>query len=191
MVRVDVLTDEGYLAHASNREVLHVFEDFLNGPGHLRAARVRHDTESAELVAAFLHGHKRRDAARTSCGFARRRKKTELVLDRELGHDRTFLAPERVRQPMIALWPDHQIDHGRPADDFLAFGLRDAARDRNGDAASFTRCAFFELTHAAEFRIDLFGRLFADMAGGWGDQVGLPSRARLRGSVRPQPGRPT
>ena len=38
---------------------------------------------------------------------------------------------EQLRQMMIALRADHDVDHGRAADDLLAFGLRDAAGDRD------------------------------------------------------------
>ena len=60
----------------------------------------------------------------------------ELVLDRKLGVDDLAVARgarEQVRQAVIGLRPDHEIDGRRAADDLLAFGLRDAAGD--GDAS--------------------------------------------------------
>ena len=58
----------------------------------------------------------------------------ELVLDRKFGLDDRVArvrAREQVGQAVIALRPDHEIDRRRAADDLLAFGLRDAAGDRD------------------------------------------------------------
>ena len=56
MKRIDVLTDQGDLAHAIVGETLDVIDDLRNRPRDFRAARIGHDTERAEFVAAFLHG---------------------------------------------------------------------------------------------------------------------------------------
>ena len=88
-------------------------------------------------------------------------------------------ARQQVRQPVIALRSDHEIDDGRAADDLLAFGLRDAAGDRDRDAASLARGVVLQHAHAAELGIDLLGRLLADVAGVEDDEVGVVRRRGL------------
>ena len=73
---------------------------------------------------------------------------------------------------MIALRPEHEIDRRSAADDFLAFGLRHAAGDRDDDAPALSRGGLFQPAHAAELGIDLLGRLFANVAGVEDDEVG-------------------
>ena len=143
MIGVDVLPDQRDLAHAGLGEVAHLVEDLLDRPRDFGAARIRHDAEGAELVAAFLHGDEGRDAARARRGLARRGQEAEFVLDRKLGLDDPLCCPlswrvarEQLGQAVIALRPDHEIDHRRAADDLRAFGLRDAARDRDRHAAA-------------------------------------------------------
>ncbi len=134
MIGVDVLPDQRELAHAVLGEPLHVIDDFLDRAGDFRAARVRHHAEGAELVAAFLHGDESRDAARADRIRFRLRQEAELVLGRKFGLDRLLSARcafEQLRQMMIALRADHDVDHGRAADDLLAFGLGDTAGDRD------------------------------------------------------------
>ena len=97
VIGVDVLPDQRDLAHAGVGEVAHFVEDLLDRPRDFRAARVGHDAEGAELVAAFLHGDERRHAARARRGPARRGKEIELVLDRKLGLDDRILRVARAR----------------------------------------------------------------------------------------------
>ena len=80
---------------------------------------------------------------------------------------------------MIALRSDHEIDHAGAADDLLALGLRDAAGDRDHDAAAFARGLLLEHAHAAELGIDLVGGLLADVAGVEDDEVGVLGRRGL------------
>ena len=79
----------------------------------------------------------------------------------------------QLGQAVIALRPDHEIDRRRAADDLLAFGLRDAAGDRDRHAAAFARGGLLEHAHAAELGIDLLGRLLADVAGVEDDEIGV------------------
>ena len=69
----------------------------------------------------------------------------ELVLGRKFGVDRALALratrASSVGQAVIALRPDHEVDRRRAADDLLAFGLRDAARDRDHDACGPSRAA--------------------------------------------------
>ena len=58
VVGIDVLAQQGDLAHALVSEALGLLDDVVDGPRPLAAARIGHHAEGAELVAAFLHGHK-------------------------------------------------------------------------------------------------------------------------------------
>ena len=101
----------------------------------------------------------------------------ELVLGRELGFDDSaaggFARRQKLRQAMVGLGAEDEVDGASAAHDFLAFRLGDAAG--NGDDHLPPRgCAV--LLHAADlsqFGIDLLGRLLADVAGVEDDQVGL------------------
>ena len=52
---------------------------------------------------------------------------------------------------MIALRPHHEIDGRRAPDDLRAFGLRDAARNRDRDAAPIAGGLLLHHAQAAEF----------------------------------------
>src|SRR5437868_15266703 len=113
---------------------------------------------------------------------ARRLEDIELVLDRELGVDHRLPAldaGEQRRQAMIALRPDHKIDRRRAAKNFPAFGLGDAARDRDHDAASVTGGGLFERPSPAQLGIDLLRRLLAYLAGIEDDEIGILGRRGL------------
>ena len=131
VIGVDVLAEQRDLADAGIGQTLRLGDDLGDRPRHLGAARIGHDAEGAELVAAFLHGDEGRHAALADRGAARRGEMAELVLDRKLRVDDLAVrgARQHLRQPVIALRPDHEIDPGRAAEDLLAFGLRDAAGD--------------------------------------------------------------
>ena len=62
---VDVLAEERDLADAFGREPFGLGDDRLDRPRHLGAARIGHDAEGAELVAAFLH---REEGGHSSAG---------------------------------------------------------------------------------------------------------------------------
>ena len=64
VIGVDVLADQGDLAHAVVGEPLHVVDDLCDRARYFRAARIGHHAEGAELVAAFLHGDESGDSAR-------------------------------------------------------------------------------------------------------------------------------
>ena len=74
---------------------------------------------------------------------------------------------------MIALRPDHEVDRWRAAHDFGALGLGHTARDRDRDPASIVRRRLLDQAYAAKLRIDLLGRLLADVAGVEDHQVGI------------------
>ncbi len=87
VIGVDVLADQRDLAHAGVGQALGLGDDLCDRARHFRAARIGHDAEGAELVAAFLHGDEGRHAALADRGAARRGEMVELVLDRKLGVD--------------------------------------------------------------------------------------------------------
>ena len=79
--------------------------------------------------------------ARIAAGFGGGRKPNLSSTGNSVSSARPsrFGARQQLRQMMIALRADHDVDHRRAADDLLAFGLRDAAGDR--DASSRGRRA--------------------------------------------------
>ena len=66
-------------------------------------------------------------------------------------------------QMVIALRADNQIHQITTPKDFRAFGLRHAARHRDGQRVGAGAALRFQITEHAQFGIDLLGRLFADM----------------------------
>ncbi len=95
-------------------------------------------------------------------------------------------ALQQLRQMMIALRADHDVDHRRAAHDLLALGLRHAARDRDLHRAAPARGLVLGDAQAAELGIDLFGGLLADVAGVEDDEVGILRAGRLHESFRSQ-----
>ncbi len=113
--------------------------------------------------------------ARIAAGFGCGRK-LEFVLCREFGLDGAALAVragQQFRQMMIALRPDHDIDHRGAADDLTAFGLRDATGHRDAHVAPRAGGVILGKAQPAELRIDFLGRLFANVAGVEDHQVGI------------------
>ena len=113
----------------------------------------------------------------------------ELIVGRKLGIDGVapaLGAGNQLGQVMIVLRSDHEVDRGRPADDFFALGLRDATGDRNEHAPIVDRRSLFQPAHAAEFGIDLLGRLLADVAGIEDDEIGVFGRRGLDIAFRRQ-----
>ena len=96
VIGVDVLADQRDLAHAGIGEPLGFGDDLRDRPRDFGAARIGHDAEGAELVAAFLHGDEGRDAARARRCAARRREMIELVLGRKFGVDDLAVASARA-----------------------------------------------------------------------------------------------
>ena len=63
VIGIHVLPDQRHFAHARPGEPLDLGRDLLHRPRHFDAARIGHDAEGAELVAAFLHGDEGGNAA--------------------------------------------------------------------------------------------------------------------------------
>src|ERR1700683_1706647 len=170
MIRVDVLSDECDLANSGLGKPLDLRKDLVHGTGNFRAAGIGHDTERAELVATLLHGDESGNAAGADGRRTWRSEMIEFVVERKFGIDGfspALGAREQLRQPMIALRPEYEIDGWSPADDLCAFGLRDTAGDGDDDAPAFGRGGFFEAPYAGTLGIDLLGCLLADVGRVW------------------------
>ena len=87
---------------------------------------------------------------------------------------------------VIALRTDHDIDGRRAADDLRAFGLRDAAGDRDLHLAAIARGVILDDTQPSEFGIDLLGSLLANMAGVEDHQIRIIGAGRLDKALRRQ-----
>ena len=74
---------------------------------------------------------------------------------------------------MIGLRSEHQIHDRRPAQHFLALGLCDAAGHAEEKLPPFRGRRLLEGTQAAQLRIDLLARLFANMAGVQDNEIGV------------------
>ena len=102
------------------------------------------------------------------------RRKIGFELDARLARD----LGDHLGQAVIGLRPHDHVDRRLARDDLLAFGLRDAARDREQHAASRFGPGGFQESQLAELGIDLLGRLFADVAGVEDHHVGVVGRVR-------------
>ncbi len=163
---VDVLAEQGDLARAGFDKPLRFAHQFGERPRDFGAARIGHDAIGAELVAPFLH---REEGARRA--LAARGEGGELGVGGHVGIGRAFAlrgAGDQFRQAVIGLGAHDHADSRGTRHDLLALGLRDAAGDRD-----HRRVLAAGLHQAADIRIDLFGRLFANVAGVEHDEVGL------------------
>ena len=66
---------------------------------------------------------------------------------------------------VIALRTDHDVDHRRAADDLLALGLGDAAGHGDFHVPAAARGLVLDDAQPPQFRVHLFGGLFADVTG--------------------------
>ncbi len=80
---------------------------------------------------------------------------------------------------VVALRTDHDVDGRRAANDLLAFGLRNAACDRNFHVAPLARGVVLHHAQPPELGIDLFRGLLADMAGVEDHQIRFVGVCRL------------
>ncbi len=130
VIGVDVLAQERDLARARGDEPLGFGDHRRGGAREFGAARIGHDAEGAEFIAAFLHREESRDRLRRGA----LRQVVEFRLGREFGiEDRAAAARElrdHFRQAVIGLRSEHEIDKRRARENLFAFGLRDAARNR-------------------------------------------------------------
>ena len=89
-------------------------------------------------------------------------------------------------QAVIILRSDDEVDGRRAADDFLAFGLRDAAGHRDQNMAALAGGGLLQAAHPAKLGIDLLRRLLTDVAGVENDEIGVLSRRGLDIAFRRQ-----
>ena len=176
MPGIDVLAEQGDFAHAGIDQLLRFGNDLGDRAGDFGAARIGHDAEGAELVAAFLHGEEGGDAARLRLGLVRCRQVLELVLDGIVGFQHPLAALDALQgfgKPVIGLRADDEIDGRRAAQDFVALGLRDAAGNADHHLAAFAGLFLLQVTQPPERRVDLLGGLLADMTGIEQDEIGV------------------
>ncbi len=176
MIGVDVLAEQGDLSHPGAGEARDLVENGGGGARGLGSAGIRHDAERAELVAALLHSHEGGDAATTNRIRRPGRKPREFVLRRKFSvHDARADArlAQELRQAMVALRADDNVDRGLAAQDLRSLGLSDAARDDQHRPAAGALAFLLELAQLAELGIDLLRGAFADMAGVEDDEVGV------------------
>ena len=136
MISIDILPNQRDFANALGGEAANFRDDLINGAGDFRAARIGHNTKCAEFIAAFLDGHKGREAF----DMARLWQLVELFLRIKFRLKLlAFMAGNarnHFRHFVIALRAKHHIHDGCAAHDFFALGLRDAARDGHGQLAA-------------------------------------------------------
>ena len=182
MIGVDVLAEQGDLAHARIGKARDLVENGGNRARGLGAAGIRHDAERAELVAALLHSHEGGDAAPTNRVGRRDRQLREFVLGRKFSvHDAGTDArlAQELRQAMVALRTDDNIDSRLAAQDFSSLGLGDAASDDQHRPPAFPRAFFFQLAQLAQLGKNFLRGAFADVAGIKNDEVGILDPYRL------------
>ena len=186
VIGVDVLAEQRDLAHAMVGEAAGLGLHLGDGARELRAARVGHDAEGAELVAALLHGQERRHGLGGRAPGRRR----ELVLLGEAGLDDLAAfrsgAGNEVAQAVIALRPHDEVDDGarRRISAPSAWATQPATAMIVAWPALEPRV--LHLADAAEIGIHLLGSLLADVAGVEEDDVGLLHRRGLGEAVGAQ-----
>ena len=161
VIGIHILAQQGDLPHALRSQVPRLHHDVVHRAGKLSATRIGHDTESAELVATFLHREEGGRAIRLT-DFGQR---VELFERVEFGFQPVTHsaagACNHLRQLVIGLRSQHEVDQRLAAHDLFAFGLRNTAS--HGDCHVATGLALHAL-QLAEFGIDFFGGLFTNMA---------------------------
>src|SRR3984893_52916 len=142
MIGIDVLADKRDLTDPRIRKPFHFGNDMGDRARSFSPARVRHDAERAELIAAFLHSDEGRYAARPDRLPAWDLELLKLVFDGKLGVDdptAALGAREQLGQAVIGLRADDEIHRGRTANDLGPLRLGDTAGDGNIHPASGTR----------------------------------------------------
>jgi hypothetical protein len=168
LVGIDVLAEQGDLAHAALRQRRNLGDHVGEGTRYLLAARIGHDAETAVFRAAF---HDRDEGG--GSGHAGRRQRVELF---DLGKGdvdlRASAFPSRgdhLRQAVQGLRAEYQVDVRRPRDDRRALLAGDAATDADHQV----RVELLQVPHPAEVVEHLLLRLFAHRAGVEQDDVGF------------------
>ncbi len=103
----------------------------------------------------------------------------EFVFDRIFGLDDAFAlthAGQRLRQPVIGLRTDHQVDDRGSARNLVAFSLRDTAGNADSQLAALFRSRILHLAQTSQRRIKLFRSFLANMTGIDQHQIGIIGR---------------
>ena len=185
MIGIDVLADQRDLAHAGFGERAHFIENGGDRTRHFGAARIGHNTESAEFIATFLHGDEGGITAPAQTLWRRRLHGLKLIDHRKIGIDHAAAAKvdvfaglaEQFGETMIALRPNDDIDGTLAADDLTAFGLGDAPGDGDLHGLAVRRAFFLHLAQFAEFGEDFLRGAFADVTGVENDEIGFFRRS--------------
>ncbi len=179
--RIDVLAQQHNLARPLQGKLACLCKYRLRRAAHLRPARVRHDAEAAEFVAALLDRQESAEALR----HRRLRQEVEFLFRREIGvDDRAGVPPihsprgagHHLRQSMIGLRPQHDVDERRSRQDLRPLGLRDTTRHRQDHPPASRRARLLDQPQPAEFGKHLLRRAVANVAGVENDHVGVVRR---------------
>ncbi len=167
-IAVDVLAQQGHLAHAVLGEVDDLGEDVVQRPTDLFAAGIGHHAEGAVLAAAFHDGDEGAGSVDARLGQA-----VELLDlgegDVHLGRPGGARGVDHLRQAMQGLGPEDHVDIGGAVTDGSAFLAGHAAADADHQVGILQ----LEFAPATELGKHLFLRLLADRAGVEQDDVGL------------------
>ncbi len=179
---VDVLAEQGQLAHAGVRQSCGLRDDRRHRARYFRSASVGDDAEGAELVATLLHGEEgggrglcpgraggpprllaccpaaaNFSATANSVSIAGRPGRTSAIIAGRRWYD---WGPTTISTLLAA------------AHDLRPFGLRHAAGDAEQHGAAPGSGGLLQLIHATELGIDLLGGLLADVAGVEENEIG-------------------
>ncbi len=163
VIAVDVLAEQRDFADAAIDETAHFIGERRHRPRKLHAARIGHDAERTELVAAFLHGEKRALPWASAGGGRAWNLSSSGNAVSMSSACRCARFGKQIRQAMIALRSEHEIDRRCAAHDLSAFRLRpQPATVDEGLLAGF-RAQGLGVAKTSEIGIDLLRRLLANM----------------------------
>ena len=178
---VDVLPQQGHLAHATLREMRHFRDHVVEGAREFLAAGVGHDTIGTVLAATLHDRDEGTHAIHAWCGQA-----VEFL---DLGKGHVHRGPVRgqyvvqhLRQAVQGLRAEHQVHIRRAPDDRRTLLTRDTTADTDNNPGP----GHFQFAPQAELGEHLLLRLLADGTGIEQQHVGL---GRILGGFEPMAGR--
>ena len=186
VVGVHVLPKQAQFAGALLHERLRLPDHVLDRPRIFRPTRVRHHAKRAKSVTPFLDGEER-GRPRTAAGG----QLVELADRREVRADGRCLAravgsSQELRQPVVRLRADHDVDFGTSPADFRSFSLGHATGHDETHAATRLASGSPERHQPAQIGVNLLRCFLADVAGIQDDQVGSLGGVGTRVSERGQ-----
>ena len=180
-VGIDVLAEQGDLAHALVGQAGDLGQHVVERPRHFLAAGVGNDAVGAVLGAAFHDRDEGASAPSTRAGGRWSNFSISGKLMSTCGRCSLFAPRQHRRQAVQGLRSEHQVDVGRALDDRRAFLAGDAAADAD------QRALVLQVLDPAEVAEHLVLGLLAHRAGVEQDQVGLVDvvgRLVARGGVQ-------